>query len=104
MALHGFGALGLVAANAVNLSMRIAWSSWFIRRYFLVMRGWPLEEVKTELQLTKTLPRLGVWIVFAAAWMVTKLSERILGWDDLRAKAAHVGIGIAAFAIAATVT
>lgn len=30
----GWGAQGLVWANAVNMSLRIVWSSWFMSRYF----------------------------------------------------------------------
>ncbi|OAA53500.1 diphthamide biosynthesis protein [Niveomyces insectorum RCEF 264] len=30
------GAVGLVAANALNMACRIAWCTWFIRRYFAV--------------------------------------------------------------------
>ncbi|KAJ3064049.1 Oligosaccharide translocation protein rft1 [Podochytrium sp. JEL0797] len=120
----GWGGVAVVAANSVNMAMRV-WFSWsFVRTYFEGMlkqegeneTGRKLrsrksdetereekefrETVKRMLNPLELLPKsLTVWAAFGAAWAVTHASNDIIGWETMRAKMQHIGVGIVMFLI-----
>lgn len=76
-----FGALGLVVANCLNMSMRIAYSLRFTQRFFAAA---PTLEEQTRRALPTrilrtALPQPAVWLTFLAAAAACQLSERVLG-------------------------
>ncbi|CAG8472075.1 6703_t:CDS:2 [Paraglomus brasilianum] len=88
------GAIGLVAANIFNLSMRILWSWGFIRKYFLKNRsGNVLSELERQLSLKNLIPSPAVVTAFALGWAVTYWSDQEIGWMSLNAKIWHFGLG-----------
>ncbi|GBC52078.2 oligosaccharidyl-lipid flippase family protein [Rhizophagus irregularis DAOM 181602=DAOM 197198] len=89
------GAIGLVAANVVNLSTRILWSWNFIRSYFLNHRDGRQEtnELKRMLSLSNLLPNYLVLLSFSLAWIITYFSNQLIGWETLDAKIKHVAVG-----------
>ncbi|GFR48691.1 hypothetical protein Agub_g10647, partial [Astrephomene gubernaculifera] len=95
-----YGALGLVAADSVNMLLRIAYSAWCIRRFFR-----PLPSFSLQRDLLPAPPTLAA---FAAAAAVAAASNRLimrLPWAAsdpwvmpqrvfLQRAAAHVGVGV----------
>ncbi|RHZ63697.1 hypothetical protein Glove_328g30 [Diversispora epigaea] len=91
------GAIGLVAANALNLLTRIIWSWKFIKTYFLKDRGASkkdLEELQQMLTISNLTPKPLIWISFMISWGITFWSNQYIGWNTLDAKIKHIGIGI----------
>ncbi|KAG9285772.1 hypothetical protein G9A89_013197 [Geosiphon pyriformis] len=103
------GAIGLVAANAFNLLIRIAWSWRYIRHYFLNMGNKYHQtrfndEIRQLLTIANMSPSLLVWLSFAIAWMVTYWSNQVIGWGTLEAKIRHISVGFfTAIAVASTI-
>ncbi|GES77871.1 Rft-1-domain-containing protein [Rhizophagus clarus] len=89
------GAVGLVAANVVNLSTRILWSWNFIRSYFLMHRDGKQKtnELKRMLSLSNLLPNNIVILSFSSAWIITYFSNQLIGWETLDAKIKHIAVG-----------
>lgn len=88
-----WGAVGLVIANNINLGLRIGYSWWYIRKYYLTDRGHDLAEMRKIVSVRNWWPSGIVMAAFAAAWGVTWWSERVIGWATLGAKAKHIGVG-----------
>ncbi|RCH80354.1 Oligosaccharide translocation protein rft1 [Rhizopus azygosporus] len=87
------GAIGLVLANMVNLSVRIVYSWFFICRYF--------EKPKS---IWSWFPHPMTTLSFVTAWFITHWSENYVGWYTLRQKAAHIGVGIICFGLVVIIT
>ncbi|CAG8497307.1 4279_t:CDS:2 [Ambispora leptoticha] len=95
------GAVGLVAANAFNLLMRILWSWRFIRNYYLssvnLVTTADVSRLKSEidhlLSLSNMTPNFVVCLSFIVAWFVTFWSDQVNGWATLDAKIKHIGVG-----------
>ncbi|GBF96551.1 hypothetical protein Rsub_09134 [Raphidocelis subcapitata] len=88
------GAAGLVAADALNMALRIAYSLWLVRRYFAAT---------PEFSLRQLLPSRGTLAAAAAAAAATAASERLLlggrrGPAPLPRVAAHAAVGCCALA------
>lgn len=101
------GAIGLVAANAINLSTRILWSWNFIKSYFLKDRGGDkqeMEELEKMLSLSNLLPNPLVLISFSLAWIITYFSNQLIGWETLDAKIKHIAVGGVCAIIVAGIT
>ncbi|CAG8440089.1 7209_t:CDS:2 [Ambispora gerdemannii] len=96
------GAVGLIAANAFNLFMRILWSWRFIRSYYLsnvnFVTAAEVSHLKNEidhlLSLSNMTPSFVVWLSFAVAWFGTFWSNQVIGWTTLDAKIKHIGVGV----------
>ncbi|KAF9114916.1 Oligosaccharide translocation protein rft1 [Mortierella sp. AM989] len=103
MGVMGLGAKGIVLANCVNLTIRIIWSMWFLSgyygRYIPVKSGSDKHHRFSYVPWRNIIPKPMVLISFAAAYLVTEASEQWIGWDCLRDKVLHLGIGVSAFAI-----
>ncbi|KAF9132871.1 Oligosaccharide translocation protein rft1 [Mortierella sp. 14UC] len=114
------GAKGIVLANCVNLTMRIVWSMWFLSGYYgryipLGSTGKPSSggrgivkaaaEPKgmfarfAHVPWQNIVPRPAVLVAFGAAFVLTGATEQWIGWQGLYNKAAHLGVGITAFAV-----
>jgi oligosaccharide translocation protein RFT1 len=109
------GARGIVLANCVNLMMRVVWSMWFLSGYY--GRYIPLGSRKSsgsalQAQTSKgtfarfsnvpwqdIIPRPAVLAAFGASFMLTAATEQWIGWQGLYNKAAHLSVGVAAFAV-----
>lgn len=87
------GAIGLVLANIVNLTSRIVYSWIFIRQYFTSKRGPAVAKISQIITLRNWLPSKVVLLVFASGWVITRMSEEIIGWSTLKEKALHVAVG-----------
>ncbi|KAI7886932.1 Rft-1-domain-containing protein [Lichtheimia hyalospora FSU 10163] len=79
------GAIGLVLANMVNLSIRIAYSWNYISCYF--------GDTIPQLRIRNWFPSKSTIVAFMVAWGITRWSEQIVGWSTLQQKAIHIGIG-----------
>lgn len=79
------GAIGLVLANMVNLSIRIAYSWNYISCYF--------GDTVSQLRIRNWFPSMMTMAAFIVAWSITRWSEQTIGWDTLQQKAIHIGIG-----------
>ncbi|KAJ3294804.1 Oligosaccharide translocation protein rft1, partial [Rhizoclosmatium sp. JEL0117] len=118
--LCGLGGVGVVLANSVNMVMRV-WFSWgYVGEYFagFLKSGASGEKdvnekedkmfkdgVKRMLNPLELLPKsLFLWAAFGLGWAVTYASNEIFGWDTLKAKAQHIGVGVVMFLIASVVT
>ncbi|KAF9905100.1 Oligosaccharide translocation protein rft1 [Linnemannia zychae] len=108
------GAKGIVLANCVNLTMRIVWSMWFLSGYYgryipLNSTGKATTAVRAASKGTfarfanvpwqNIVPRPAVLVAFGAAFVLTAATEQWIGWQGLYNKAAHLGVGVAAFAV-----
>ncbi|OZJ05387.1 hypothetical protein BZG36_02015 [Bifiguratus adelaidae] len=88
------GAVGLVLANCFNMFCRITYSWLFIQRYFtrkLVVSG--NVQIHSFVRLRDCLPQKTLIVCFAAAWMISRLSEVLIGWQTWSQKGKHVGVG-----------
>ncbi|KAJ3412011.1 Oligosaccharide translocation protein rft1 [Chytridiales sp. JEL 0842] len=109
------GAVGIVAANCVNLMLRI-WFSWaFIRRHFLadvVSRCADADDkedlkklLDKKLTLSQLFPRSPfMWITFSAAWLITYYSSLAFSSSSLRGQVSHLAIGVACGLLTLAVT
>ncbi|KAL1922602.1 uncharacterized protein VTP21DRAFT_10141 [Calcarisporiella thermophila] len=104
MQILSLGTLGLILANMVNLLLRIAYSWYFIRRYFLRPRGYTVDGIRYTLSLPNLLPRPFVILAFAIGWALTFWSGQAIGWATLPEIAKHIGVGGACFACVAIIT
>ncbi|KAI8612651.1 Rft protein-domain-containing protein [Chytriomyces sp. MP71] len=114
-----WGGVGIVVANCVNMGLRI-WFAWsfaddFCRNDSSVEERslHEKERVVTEdetaiLEMLNPLalfPRSPVvWLAFAAAFAITCVSNIVIGWQTLKAKALHVAVGGVSFCVVAGVT
>lgn len=89
----GLGEVGLIYANCLNMSLRIALSSVFIRRFYKDKGAG--EEVWKSLSWKRWAPKLQTLVVFGIAGVVVRWSEARGGWKSLRGMAEHVGEGAA---------
>ncbi|KAJ1552313.1 Oligosaccharide translocation protein rft1 [Cladochytrium tenue] len=126
VAAPSLGARGVVAANLLAAAVRIGFSWSFVRRFLLEDAPARLRAVhvaaadvggnadadadtaaarlRAELRplasLAGALPRSRlVFAAFAVAWGATRASDVLVGWLTLRAKAAHLAVGILMFAL-----
>ncbi|KAI8848949.1 Rft protein-domain-containing protein [Chytridium lagenaria] len=80
------GAIGLVAANCINLLMRIGFAWSFVRH---------------KLSLQNLFPKSPLfWIGFGLVWMSTFYSNQVFGWQTVKQKISHLSVGVAAFGVA----
>ncbi|KAG1680360.1 hypothetical protein FOA52_015451 [Chlamydomonas sp. UWO 241] len=101
-AVSAAGAVGLVAADAANMALRIVSSLWYIRRQFRSLPSFRLSQLS---------PRPATLAAFAAAGLAALASQRALVSGAraltqrafLRAAACHVGVGAALLACLAVV-
>ncbi|ORY72919.1 Rft protein-domain-containing protein [Leucosporidium creatinivorum] len=89
----GLGEVGLIYANCLNMSLRIAFSSVFIRRFYKEKGAG--EEVWKSLSWRRWAPKLQTVVVFGIAGVVVRRSEAKGGWKSLRGMAEHLGEGAA---------
>lgn len=82
------GAMGLILANMVNLSIRIGYSWQFIRTYF---------KPSVTISITQWFPHPITIVSFILAWFITFWSEKNIGWYTLKQKLTHVFIGAICF-------
>ena len=107
-----FGSAGLVLANVINMAMRIAYSSWFIRRFFAAappaavtqqQDGVPASPRSLVHELwTRILPDAATCASCILSLLVTQLSFRlcgIAGSHSLTRFAAHISVGVACVAM-----
>ncbi|KAI8061552.1 Rft protein-domain-containing protein [Gilbertella persicaria] len=87
------GAIGLILANMVNLGIRIAYSWFYICRYF----------DKVSLSVRQWLPHTTTVVSFMLAWTITYWSQNHLGWYTLSQKMAHISVGGVCFIIVCSV-
>ncbi|KAF9099409.1 Oligosaccharide translocation protein rft1 [Mortierella sp. AD031] len=109
----GLGAKGIVLANCVNLTMRIVWSMWFLSGYYgryipaagksAVKKSSPPDAGAISrfayVPWQNIVPKPMVLAAFGAAYVLTAATEQWIGWERLINKAAHLGVGVAAFAV-----
>ncbi|KAJ3007741.1 UNVERIFIED_CONTAM: Oligosaccharide translocation protein rft1 [Siphonaria sp. JEL0065] len=123
----GLGGVGVVVANCLNMGMRIWFAWGFVREYFEGVVAKIVEESDDKqekrqvsslsrkedekkedeklkkqmvglLDVWELLPRnMLVWAAFGAAWAVTYTSNDLIGWQTMRAKVQHIGVGIITF-------
>ncbi|RUO95968.1 Rft protein-domain-containing protein [Jimgerdemannia flammicorona] len=93
MRVLGWGAVGLVAANGVNLGLRVMYSWNYIRKYYLLDRGHDLAEMRSIVSVMAWWPSWETMAAFVGAWAVTAWSERTVGWATMTDKARHVAVG-----------
>jgi len=84
----GWGEVGLVYANTVNLLLRAGYCWVYVRRYFSD-RGQP-----GMASLRQASPPLAVWATFVAAAAVVRASEARMD-DSLRGNLTHIAVGAA---------
>ncbi|KAG0173287.1 Oligosaccharide translocation protein rft1 [Apophysomyces sp. BC1021] len=90
MSVLELGAIGLVLANMVNLTIRIVYSWRFITAYFY--RNGNNISIRAWFPSTFTLSG------FVASWVITKWSKS-LGWETLNQKCMHIGVGVCCFGV-----
>ncbi|KAI9805274.1 MAG: Oligosaccharide translocation protein rft1 [Piccolia ochrophora] len=86
----GWGAQGLVAANAVNMGIRIVWCVWFVRGYVRRCGG--------EADWWRVMPGPGsVGAAVVAAGLLRRVEgNEFKGWDDYgKAAGVAAGLGVA---------
>ncbi|KAI8347338.1 Rft protein-domain-containing protein [Blakeslea trispora] len=96
MYVQELGAIGLILANMVNLGIRIAYSWFYICRYFCNNR-------KVTLSVRQWLPHATTVCSFLVAWIVTYWSQHNLGWYTFKQKMMHVALGGICFVIVSVV-
>ncbi|KAI8149701.1 Rft protein-domain-containing protein [Fennellomyces sp. T-0311] len=84
MSVMELGAIGLVLANMVNLSIRIAYSWSYITRYF---------GNNPSLKIRHWFPSTVTVAAFVASWAITRWSEETVGWGTFHQKVTHIAIG-----------
>lgn len=87
---HRFDTSGLVAANCINMMVRISYSLLFTRRYFAATSCQGLAS------LPSAFPRLPVTIIFVLSFVVTFLSEQYLYLSrpfGIVPLVLHIGVG-----------
>ncbi|KAF9169888.1 Oligosaccharide translocation protein rft1 [Mortierella sp. AD010] len=107
MGVMDLGAIGIVLANCVNLSVRIIWSMWFLSgyygRYIPAGSGAGSSPSKhsrfSYVPWRNIIPRPMVLAAFGAAYIVTSASEQWIGWDRFHDKVLHLGIGVLTFGV-----
>ncbi|OBZ89223.1 Protein RFT1 [Choanephora cucurbitarum] len=92
MYMFELGAIGLILANMVNLGIRIAYSWFYICRYFCNNR-------RVTLSVRQWFPHAATTCSFVVAWIVTYWSESHLGWYTLKQKMMHIALGGVCFVI-----
>ncbi|KAI8059285.1 Rft protein-domain-containing protein [Gongronella butleri] len=89
------GAFGLVLANMVNLGIRITYSWYYIRRYFV--------HDKQRLLVRAWWPSAPTILAFGLSWLVTCWSNRVIGHQTLFSKITHIAVGALCFVAVAIV-
>ncbi|KAI9318220.1 Rft protein-domain-containing protein [Dichotomocladium elegans] len=100
MSVLELGAIGLVLANMVNLSVRIAYSWGYITRYFQQQS----QHLSGQLRVRNWFPNVITVGSFVISWVITRWSEEKVGWQTLRQKAIHIAIGGVCFLFVAGIT
>ncbi|KAL0073403.1 Rft protein-domain-containing protein [Phycomyces blakesleeanus] len=95
MSVWDFGAIGLVMANMVNVSIRIVYSLHFIKTYVGAQRN--------KLHIRNWMPRRLTMGAFASSWAITRWSLHHIGWQTLDQKARHISVGVACFSVVCAV-
>ncbi|CAO3690407.1 unnamed protein product [Rhizopus stolonifer] len=80
------GAVGLILANMVNLSIRVIYSWNYICAYFDISKS-----------IHSWFPHPVTMLSFVASWFITKWSESNIGWFTLKQKLVHICIGAICF-------
>ncbi|KAJ1650639.1 Oligosaccharide translocation protein rft1 [Dispira simplex] len=94
------GAVGIVVANMVNMTMRITYSVRFINTFCLqhVQRSnSPTDDTESvevsQLQLWKLLPSSPTLMAFGVSWLLTWWSSYAVGWSTFYHQLLHVALG-----------
>lgn len=87
----GLGERGLILSNCVNMAMRIAFSTAFIR-WFYEKHEAP-QQVWTVLGPRRWVPKVQTFGAFLAAGYVVRWSEAHHAWATLKGMAMHVAVG-----------
>lgn len=90
----GMAETGLIYANCVNMTLRIAFSSVFVRRYYTAQQAGP--NVWRNLSLKNWTPRVSTLAVFGSSCVVVRWSEGRNEWKTLRGFGQHLAIGAVA--------
>ncbi|KAI9261644.1 Rft protein-domain-containing protein [Phascolomyces articulosus] len=99
MSVLDMGAIGLVLANMVNLSIRIAYSWNYIRRYFQNNSkkdendGGNHHRQQQPLEIRQWFPSTVTIAAFVGSWAITRWSEETIGWETFYQKMTHITIG-----------
>lgn len=80
------GAVGLILANMVNLSIRVVYSWHYICTYFNKPRS-----------ISSWFPHPATMLAFSISWFITNWSEKNIGWYSLKQKLIHVCVGVICF-------
>lgn len=96
------GALGLVAADSLNMALRIAYSGWCMRRFFARLPGFSLARLLPAPQtLAACAAAAAVTAASQAAFMAGATGAAVPQRAFLRLAAMHVGVGVACLAAVA---
>jgi oligosaccharide translocation protein RFT1 len=93
------GTISLIAANCLNMGLRIVYSIRYIKDYFTTYNKQAKQEEKVNLW-KHSIPSIPVCIVFALTFVVTNVSRMVLS-TSLMHQGIHVLIGVACLAILA---
>ncbi|EIE85289.1 hypothetical protein RO3G_09999 [Rhizopus delemar RA 99-880] len=80
------GAVGLILANMVNLSIRVVYSWHYICTYFNRSRN-----------ISSWFPHPATMLAFSISWFITNWSDKNIGWYSLKQKLVHVCVGVICF-------
>eukprot|EP00743_Colponemidia_sp_Colp-15_P004497 GILK01004849.1.p1 GENE.GILK01004849.1~~GILK01004849.1.p1 ORF type:complete len:536 (+),score=58.99 GILK01004849.1:29-1609(+) len=83
-----YGAVGLILANCLNMGLRILYSAWFIRGYFL-------KHSEFGLILFDFVPSQRTFVVAVFCFVVTRMSHSTLcaAWGGMAGCAGHIAVG-----------
>lgn len=100
----GMGEKGLIWTNCFNMSMRIGFSSIFIKHYFEEqiskrddnndgMSEKDREEIRSNLSWRSWMPKIGTLGIFAVVWAGVQWSEERGRWKTVRGVGEHLAVG-----------
>lgn len=96
----GMAESGLVYANCVNMALRIAFSSYFIRYYFstslVVLSLEQKKELAKALSWKSWAPKLSTLVMFFVAGYAVRRSQVQTEWTTFRGLGQHVAVGAVA--------
>ncbi|KAI7856262.1 Rft protein-domain-containing protein [Circinella umbellata] len=107
MSILNMGAIGLVLANMVNLSIRIAYSWNYIQRYFQqnpISGDTTTAITKNSMSIRQWFPSTVTIAAFVGSWAITRWSEETIGWGTFYQKMIHITIGGLCFLVVAGTT
>lgn len=84
----GMGEVGLIYANCLNMTLRIAFSSFFIRRFYSGASA----EIRSSLNWRRWTPKLVTLMVFVVSSVVVRWSEA-REWKSVRGMGRHLLVG-----------